>query len=97
MDNTKRSVNPFWTLLVCNNLTTNGYIKLYIKTMSTESLNRTSIEIENPSQNIEAQKKVNVNVLKQRLLEEKKKEKVKRTIIVSSVVASLGVLTFLTY
>jgi len=65
--------------------------------MSTESLNRTSIEIENPSQNIEAQKKVNVNVLKQRLLEEKKKEKVKRTIIVSSVVASLGVLTFLTY
>ena len=65
--------------------------------MSTESLNRTSVEIENPSQNIEAQQKVNVNVLKQRLIEEKKKEKVKRTIIVSSVVASLGVLTFLTY
>jgi len=65
--------------------------------MSTESLNRTSIEIENPSQNIEAQKKVNVNVLKRRLLEEKKKEKIKRTIMVSSVVASLGVLTFLTY
>ena len=65
--------------------------------MSTESLNRTFIEIENPSQNIEAQQKVNMDVLKQRLLEEKKKEKVKRTIIVSSVVASLGVLTFLTY
>ena len=65
--------------------------------MSTESLNRTSVEIENPSQNIEAPKRVNVDVLKQRLLEEKKKEKVKRTIIVSSVVASLGVLTFLTY
>ena len=65
--------------------------------MSTESLNRTFIEIENPSQNIEAQQKVNVNVLKQRLLEEKKKEKVKRTIMVSSVVAALGVLTFLTY
>ena len=65
--------------------------------MSTESLNRTSIEIENPSQNIEAQQKVNVVVLKRRLIEEKKKEKVKRTIIVSSLVASLGVLTFLTY
>ena len=65
--------------------------------MSTESLNRTSVEIENPSQNIEAQQRVNVDVLKQRLLEEKKKEKVKRTIIVSSVVTCLGVLTFLTY
>lgn len=42
-------------------------------------------------------KRVNVDVLKQRLIVEKKKEKVKRTIIVSSVVASLGVLTFLTY
>ena len=65
--------------------------------MSTESLNRTSVKIENPSQNTETQKRVNMDVLKQRLLEEKKKEKVKRTIIVSSVVASLGVLTFLTY
>jgi len=65
--------------------------------MSTESLNRTSVEIENPSQNTEAPQRVNVDVLKQRLLEEKKKEKVKRTIIVSSVVACLGVLTFLTY
>jgi len=65
--------------------------------MSTESLNRTSVEIENPSQNIEAPQRVNVDVLKQRLLEEKKKEKVKRTIIVSSVIACLGVLTFFTY
>jgi len=70
---------------------------LYLKIMSTESLNRTSVEIENPSQNIEAPQRVNVDVLKQRLLEEKKKEKLKRTIIVSSVVACLGVLTFLTY
>ena len=97
MDNTQFSVNPFWTFLIFNNVTAHGYIKLYIKTMSTESLNRTSIEIENPSQNIEAQQKVNVVVLKRRLIEEKKKEKVKRTIIVSSLVASLGVLTFLTY
>ena len=65
--------------------------------MSTESLNRTSVEIENPSQNIEAPQRVNVDVLRQRLLEEKKKEKIKRTIIVSSVVASLLVLTSLIY
>ena len=65
--------------------------------MSTESLNRTSEIVETPSQYVETQKRVNVDVLKQRLFEEKKKEKVKRTIIVSSVVASLGVLTFLTY
>jgi len=65
--------------------------------MSTESLNRTSEIVETPSQYVDTQKRVNVDVLKQRLLEEKKKEKVKRTIIVSSVVASLGVLTFLTY
>ena len=65
--------------------------------MSTESLNRTSVEIENPSQNIEAPQRVNVDVLKQRLLEEKKKEKVKKTIVVSSVIACLGVLTFFTY
>ena len=42
-------------------------------------------------------KRVNVDVLKQRLIEEKKKEKVKRTIILSSVVVSLGALTLLTY
>ena len=65
--------------------------------MSTESLNRTSEIVETPSQYVDAQKRVNVDVLKQRLITEKKKEKVKRTIIVSSVVASLGVLTFLTY
>ena len=65
--------------------------------MSTESLNRTSEIVETPSQYVDAQKRVNVDVLKQRLIVEKKKEKVKRTIIVSAVVASLGVLTFLTY
>jgi len=64
--------------------------------MSTESLNRTS-ELETPSQFVEATKRVNVDVLKQRLLEEKKKEKVKRTIILSSVIISLGALSMLTY
>ena len=62
--------------------------------MSTESLNRTSDVANDPSQVINT--KVNVDVLKQRLIEEKKKEKFKRTIIISSVVASLGVISFLT-
>jgi len=65
--------------------------------MSTESLYRTSETIETPSLISEAPKRVNVDVLKQRLIEEKKKEKVKKTIILSSVVVSLGALTFLTY
>ena len=42
-------------------------------------------------------KRVNIDILKQRLYEEKKKEKVKRTIILSSVIVSLGALTMLTY
>ena len=65
--------------------------------MSTESFNRTSDIVETPSQVVEVPKRVNVDVLKQRLLEEKKKEKVKRTIILSSVIVSLGALTMLTY
>ena len=65
--------------------------------MSTESLNRTSEVTETPSQYVDTQKRVNVDVLKQRLLEEKKREKVKRTIILSSVIFSLGALTMLTY
>ena len=70
---------------------------VFINVMSTESLNRTPEIIETPSQYVEAPKRVNVDVLKQRLLEEKKKEKVKRTIILSSVIVSLGALTMLTY
>ena len=65
--------------------------------MSTESLIRTSEIIETPSINSVTPKRVNVDVLKQRLIEEKKKEKVKRTIILSSVIISLGALTLLTY
>ena len=42
-------------------------------------------------------KRVNIEILKQRLYEEKKKQKVKRTIILSSVIVSLGALTMLTY
>ena len=70
---------------------------MIIYSMSTESLNRTSEILETPSQITEAPRRVNVDVLKQRLLVEKKKEKVKRTIILSSVVATIGALTLLTY
>ena len=64
--------------------------------MSTESLNRTSNDIETPSQSTETTR-VNVDVLKQRMLNEKKKDKVKRTIIFSTIFVSIGALTFLTY
>ena len=57
--------------------------------MSTESYNRTSDVIETP--------RVNVDVLKQRLLEQQKKDKIKKTIIFSTVCVSLGALTILTY
>ena len=57
--------------------------------MSMESLNRTSDVIETP--------RVNVDVLKQRIIDQKKKQKVKRTVIFSTVCVSLSVLTFLTY
>ena len=61
--------------------------------MSTESLNRTSNFIKDPSQVINA--RVNVDVLKQRIIDQKKKQKVKRTVIFSTVCVSLGVLTLL--
>ena len=64
--------------------------------MSTESLNRTSDIVETPSQSIETPR-VNVDVLKQRLIEQKKKDRFKRTIIFSTMCVSLGALTFLTY
>ena len=57
--------------------------------MNTESLNRTSEVVETP--------RVNVDVLKQRLLVQKKKDKIKKTIIFSTVFVSLGALTLLTY
>ena len=63
--------------------------------MSTESLNRTSDVIETPSQIGDTPTRVNVDVLKQRIIDQKKKDKFKRNIIVSSVCVSLGVLTIL--
>ena len=65
--------------------------------MNNEGLNRTSIVSEDPTQEVEAPRRVNVDVLKQRLIEQKRKDKVKRTIILSTVVVSLGAITMLTY
>ncbi len=64
--------------------------------MSIESLNRTSNDIETPSQSIETPR-VNVDVLKQRIIDAKKKDKVKKTIILSTIFVSIGALTFLSY
>jgi len=64
--------------------------------MSTESLKRTSDIIEDPSRAV-LKTRVNVDVLKQRIIQQKKKDRVKRTIIFSTVCMSLGVFTFLTY
>ena len=65
--------------------------------MITKSLNRKTIEVESPSHVIEVSQRVDINVLTQRIIEEKKKKKVKTAILVSSVVASLGILSFLAY
>ncbi|WP_435117456.1 hypothetical protein ACIJYF_02420 [Candidatus Pelagibacter bacterium nBUS_49] len=61
--------------------------------MSTESLNRTSDVVKDPSLVINT--RVNVDVLKQRIIDQKKKDKFKRTIIFSTLCVSLGALTLL--
>ena len=65
--------------------------------MNNKCLNRTCHVVEDPTQETEAPLRVNVDVLKQRLIEQKRKDRVKRTIILSTVVVSLGALTMLTY
>ena len=65
--------------------------------MNNEGLKRTSHVVEDPTQENEAPLRVNVDVLKQRLIEQKRKDRVRRTIILSTVVVSLGALTVLTY
>ena len=69
----------------------------FTNVMNNEGLNRTSIVSEDPTQEVEAPRRVNVDVLKQRLIEQKRKDKVKRTIILSTLVVSLGAITVLTY
>ena len=65
--------------------------------MNNEDLNRTFNVIGDTTQVSEGPLRVNVDILKQRLIEQKRKEKVKRTIIFSSIAVSLGALTLLTY
>jgi hypothetical protein len=60
-----------------------------------ESLNRTSDVVQTPSQIGDTPVRVNVDVLKQRIIDQKKKDKFKRNIIFSSVFVSIGVLTIL--
>ena len=67
--------------------------------MSTESLNRTSHVIEDPKvvkdYNVVVTPRVNVDVLKQRIIDQKKKDKFKRTIIFSTFCISLSAITIL--
>ena len=65
--------------------------------MNNEGLNRTSNVVNDPAQQMRPPLRVNVDVLKQRLIKQKKKDMVRRTIILSTVVVSLGALSVLTY
>ena len=65
--------------------------------MNNEGLNRTSNVVIDPAQKMRPPLRVNVDVLKQRLIKQKRKDRVKRTIILSTVVVSLGALTVLSY
>ena len=61
--------------------------------MSIESLNRSSNVINDPSKVINA--KVNVDVLKRRLIEQQKKDKIRTAAILSSIFVSVGLLGFI--
>ena len=65
--------------------------------MNNEGLNRTSNVVNDPAQKMRPPLRVNVDVLKQRLIKQKRKDMVRRTIILSTVVVSLGALSVLTY
>ena len=65
--------------------------------MNNESFNRTSHVVEDPTRDLKSPPRVNVDVLKQRLIEQKRKDRVKRTIFLSTVIVSLSALTMLTY
>ena len=70
--------------------------------MSTESLERNpAYKIDENQDNINNVKlpprRANMDVLRKRLLQEKKKVKKKMTLIVSTLVVSIGALTMLTY
>ena len=61
--------------------------------MSTESLNRTSNVIKDPSQVINT--RVNVDVLQRRLIDQKRKDKLRSTVIFSGIFVSIGLLSFI--
>ena len=73
--------------------------------MSTESLNRTSSDIETPNINIDVlnqnnsqskiSKKICIHTLNKRLISSKRKEKFKSLAIVSSVLITVGVMSFI--
>ena len=65
--------------------------------MFLKSVNRTSNVDETPSIAIDTSQKVNVDVLKQRLIEQKKKDIIRNTIIFSTVFVSIGAISLLTY
>ena len=65
--------------------------------MNNEGLNGTSNVINDPAQEMRPPLRVNMDVLKQRLIKQKRKDMVRRTIILSTVVVSLGALSVLTY
>ena len=68
-----------------------------IKLMSTESLNRTSnIEIPEKKSNLirMSPRKVNIDVLKKRVITKKKKEALQSKIIILSVCLSIGILGY---
>ena len=57
--------------------------------MSTENLNKLSDIVDIP--------KVNVDILKKRIIDQKKKERVRTTIIFSAALVSISALTYLAY
>ena len=73
--------------------------------MSTESLNRTSNDIETPNINIDVlnqnnsqskiSKKICIHTLNKRLISSKRKEKFKSLAVVSSVLITVGVMSFI--
>ena len=65
--------------------------------MSTESLQDSNNIMKDPSHYVLDQKTTDVNILKRRLHQEKKKEKFIRNVVLSSVVVSLGALSILIY
>ena len=64
--------------------------------MSTENLKKTFDVIEDPSQAV-LKTRVNVDVLMQKIIDQKKKDKLKNSIIFSTVLVLISALTYLTY